>query len=662
MAGSTKEDDVVIATAHQIVRNLAVDKSAADDMLRILSTFDNRFSSINFNQHSSTASGDAVSADTYGTTEECVIVEADDDEDVDETRIDIQSRVDRASEVIYSHNSGLHDVIFEYLQHIDDLIWIVNNIDMNSYSDLIQYAEYLIQLAMIRLEDEFRLIMIKNTLPLDASGMNRSFDILSLSYASVREPNASSVVDGVETLNDGHDNYEEVGQNNNGLIRIEAIDDLKYIADTMLHANYSKELCTVYSNVRREILDECLSVVGVERMSIDEIQKMDSKILDVKMGKWIHAVKVLVIFLLSGERVLCDQVFDGWDEIREECFVESTKRCVMSLLNFGDAVAIQKRSSEKLFRILDMYEALVEVKPKLDVLYAGDMGKNIIEDTKRIMECLADATRATLVEFGNRIQSDNSKNTTHGDLHPLPQYVMNYIRMLGDYSTSFEPLLENDVDCSVNCIDSVENISKLGRRIHVLVSYLESSLEEMSKSYEDAALRYIFLMNNMHYIVRKVKDSDLINMVGENWVRKHRGKVRQYHSSYLRATCTKILSSLRDDGLSGSGSRSPSNGSKLALKEKFKNFNLAFEELYKIQVTWKVPDPQLKEELRLSTSEQIVPAYRGFLGRYKGQLENSRHALKYIKYSPEDLDECLMKLFEGSALVSNHHRRKLSMS
>lgn len=53
--------------------------------------------------------------------------------------------------------------------------------------------------------------------------------------------------------------------NNNGLIRIEAVDNLKERADAMVHAGFSQELCQVYRSVRREILDDM-------------------------MRKWIHAI------------------------------------------------------------------------------------------------------------------------------------------------------------------------------------------------------------------------------------------------------------------------------------------------------------------------------------------------------------------------------------
>jgi len=160
-------------------------------------------------------------------------------------------------------------------------------------------------------------------------------------------------------------------------------------------------------------------------------------------------------------------------------------------------------------------------------------------------------------------------------------------------------------------------------------------------------------MNNILYIVQKVKDSDLGKLLGDHWIRKHRGQIRQHSTSYLRASWGRVLSCLRDEGIGGS----TGNASKVALKERFKNFNACFEEIYRIQTGWKVPDEQLREELRISISEKVLPAYRSFLGRFRNQLESGRNAGKYIKYTPEDLENYVSELFEGSPGVMHHLRR-----
>ena len=70
-------------------------------------------------------------------------------------------------------------------------------------------------------------------------------------------------------------------------------------------------------------------------------------------------------FLLPGERKLCDEVFDGICFNKDQCFAELAGTGVLTLLSFGDAVARSKRSPEKLFVLLDMYEVMHELQSEV---------------------------------------------------------------------------------------------------------------------------------------------------------------------------------------------------------------------------------------------------------------------------------------------------------
>ncbi|KAI5075594.1 hypothetical protein GOP47_0009670 [Adiantum capillus-veneris] len=136
--------------------------------------------------------------------------------------------------------------------------------------------------------------------------------------------------------------------------------------------------------------------------------------------------------------------------------------------------------------------------------------------------------------------------------------------------------------------------------------------------------------------------------------------VRQYATNYVRAAWMRVLACLRDEGITVSGSFS-SGVSKVALKERFKAFNSCFDELIRTQSAWVVPDPQLREELRLSIAEKLIPAYRSFSSRYQGYLDSGRHPGKYVKYSAEDLENCLLDLFEGTSSPTVAKRRSFSV-
>lgn len=68
-----------------------------------------------------------------------------------------------------------------------------------------------------------------------------------------------------------------------------------------------------------------------------------------------------VKLLFAAEKKICDQILDGVDSLRDQCFAEVTVNSVAVLLSFGEAIAKSKRSPEKLFVLLDMYEIMREL-------------------------------------------------------------------------------------------------------------------------------------------------------------------------------------------------------------------------------------------------------------------------------------------------------------
>ncbi|CAH2070779.1 unnamed protein product [Thlaspi arvense] len=645
--GGGGAEDRVLATAQQIVKSLNTPKEVREDMMLIFSSFDNRLSNI---RTVMTDQNDALTA-----------------------------RLEAVETVIHRWDGGNDSSRHSSSSSaVDEIISLLEDLSSENKPDMVDRADSALQIAMSQLEDEFRRILIRNTVPLDAERLYGSMRRVSLSFADgdVVEDfeNFGLVAASADGDGSGSGRSRRLFHERGGsigcdlwvdLINPTAVEDLKEIAERMIRAGYEKECVQVYSTVRRDALDECLVILGVEKLSIEEVQKIDWKSMDEKMKKWIQAVKITVRVLLAGEKKLCDEIFSGSEPSKEVCFNETTKSCVMQLLNFGEAVAIGRRSSEKLFRILDMYDALANVLQSLEVMVTDYF---VCNESKGVLEALGDAARGTFVEFESNVRNETSKRpTTNGEVHPMIRYVMNYMKLIVDYAATLNSLMENDeLDGNDDCS---EEMSPLAKRMLRLITCLQSNLEEKSKLYEDGGLQNVFLMNNIYYVVQKVKDSELGKLLGDDWVRKRRGQIRQYATGYLRASWSKVLSALRDESMSGGSSGSPSYGqrsnsssssaSKMALKERFRGFNTSFEELYRLQTAWKVPDPQLREELRISISEKVIPAYRAFYGRNKGQIEGGRHAGKYIKYTPDDLESYLPDLFEGTQLVI-HPRRKSS--
>lgn len=304
---------------------------------------------------------------------------------------------------------------------------------------------------------------------------------------------------------------------------------------------------------------------------------------------------------------------------------------------------------EKLFRLLDMYEIMADLHIDVDGLFSDDDGSFVRIEYHKLLRTLGDYARETSMRFVNAIASDASLHPFRGGgIHHLTKYVMNYMRVLADYSDTFSLLLKDqdaDESQAVVEIDNDQDFyssssGPIACHLRLVTCTLESNLIVKSKLYKDDSLQHIFLMNNIHYMVKKVKDSDLRLFFGDEWIRKHIGKFQQHATSYVRATWCSVISILRDDG-------------KTSLKERCRRFSTAFEEIYKNQTRWCIPDLQLREDLQISTSQKVIPAYRNFLGN-----NNSNVSDKHVKYTTDDLAELLLDLFVGSPRSLRNSRRR----
>lgn len=93
------------------------------------------------------------------------------------------------------------------------------------------------------------------------------------------------------------------------------------------------------------------------------------------------------------------------------------------------------------------------------------------------------------------------------------------------------------------------------------------------------------------------------------------------------------------------------------VKKRFKNFSTMLDEIHHMQSTWVLSDEQLWSELRVSISTVLIPAYRSFFGRFRQYLENTKHADRYIKYQPKDIETIVEGLCEGNP--TSMARRKM---
>lgn len=536
------------------------------------------------------------------------------------------------------------EVATQFLRVLDEVRKIVDDLG-EGQEELGCLGHDILQTGMSRLEEELVHVLVQNQQPVVPDHMSfRSTEddsaVVDFSSSSFDEESIQGKVLQSESSR-GSEEYVI------DMVRPDAVLGLKSITRMMFLCNYDKECRQAYVGVRRDVLDECLSALRVERLSIEEVVQMDRSVLNSMIKRWNRALKVFVRVYLASERRLCDLIF-GEGPTGDYCFHESSKSSVLQLLTFGEAIAIGPRRPELLFRILDMYEGLSDLVADLKCFFPEDSGSFVVAECREVLFRLSECVRGTFDEFKNAIRNNTSSTPfSGGGVHPLTKYVMNYIKTLADYGETLDLLLKGKDE------DDRDLCAPLARQLQSVASILEENLEARSMLYNNSAIQNLFKMNNVCYMVQKVKDSDLRAVLGDDWVRTYSRKFRQYAMSYERASWTSVLAFLKDEGVCSHGSSTPS---RKVLKERFRSFNLAFEELYRAQTGWIIPNLELREDLKISVSLRVIQAYRTFVGRYGGHLDG-RHRDNYIKYCPEDLEACLLDLFEGLPKVMHPHRR-----
>ena len=113
-------------------------------------------------------------------------------------------------------------------------------------------------------------------------------------------------------------------------------------------------------------------------------------------------------------------------------------------------------------------------------------------------------------------------------------------------------------------------------------------------------MAYLFLANNLRYMVNKVRGSQLKDLLGDEWVSRHEYKLRSYTWSYERLAWGKVLTAASTSKLTDA----------VEAREAMRLFNEAFTDACREQVAWIVPDRKMRDELKLSVARKLIPAYK----------------------------------------------------
>jgi exocyst complex component 7 len=416
---------------------------------------------------------------------------------------------------------------------------------------------------------------------------------------------------------------------------------VRSIVETMLSTGYGEECLTTYQSIRRSAVASQLNQLGFDLYTnrTRKLRKLKWEVLDNRIQSWIDASQKAVQSVFFHERQLSDKIFGGSAQsIRDSVFASIVSDMAGNFFSFPEFICKRaKRSPERLFRILDLYESLSDLIPDIESVFASEPASPVRANVMSSLTKLSVSIRMILYEFERSIQKDMKKpRTTHGGrVLPLTRYVMNYLLSLSDYEAPLRVILADmPVESDSTSVHSYDSDDRYGSSVSVRISWLLlvllRKLESMAEKYHDVALSYLFLMNNVNYMTKKVDNSILKESLGDEWVAVHMTKVRRYMEGHVRSGWAHVSAALpvkEEESM-----------------ERVKDFEMVFQKASKEREDWVIVDPGLRNEVRLLVESMLVPAYRGWYQIYRGKME--------VRFAPEDVQNQVLGLYEGSNLVS----------
>ncbi|XP_006655977.3 exocyst complex component EXO70A1-like isoform X1 [Oryza brachyantha] len=531
---------------------------------------------------------------------------------------------------------------------VRDLISLASN--GGAYS---QRARFALEFAMEHLEDDFRQVLISSTYFHPPDNLPASLydsialPVRSFSFSSITNLEAArlssfttSSGDDSPTYSTGHSRHSlSLEKVHLYLIDPEASIVLKDIAELMMLAGYASNLSRVYGEIRNRTLMQCLCLLGIQielksynptSAPVESECNMQLYLDQQNMQMWIQALRVIVGIVFPEERQACTQIFGSDNKVEVDCFASATTRVIQQLLAFGSLITNVKEQYEKLPLLIQMHDEFVRLKPSMEAWYgnakdvisqeAGVLLDKLREEALRLLFKLSDAQ--TNHESYERIVLD-------GSVLPFPQYTMGVIKQLASYSDTLNLILPVEVGG-----DGTVTMNPWKTYVLTLLTQMQLNTDDKSKSYKDERLQHIFLMNNAMYVLEKSRSPDLKILFEDRWITEQLTQVERHATAYLRASWAGALFHLSDADFR---QRNDPAG-------RLKSFNSTFREISRVQTTWKIPNPQLRQHLRLVILQQIILAYRTFLKRFGNLLKDPS---KSIKYTPEDIENHVLDLFEG---------------
>jgi hypothetical protein len=364
----------------------------------------------------------------------------------------------------------------------------------------------------------------------------------------------------------------------------------------------------------------------------EEIDAMEWESLESAMALWSPHFHVAIASVLVAERRLCARVLEPLPPaVWPECFAKIAARIVAAFFRFADGVSAAAREPQRLFKLLDMLDAVVLERERLDELFTSESATLVAirERTREVERALARAASGVFFEFGLRIETlyvTGAGGADAGHVPKIVRYAVNYLKCLAsdDYRALMDTALRADLDGGDEGEGEGGGRAPLAEAAASVLEALHRHVEAARRVCSDTVASHVMAMNAYWYIYMRSRGSELAKLVGEDAMRRrYKAAAEEAAWEYQDVVWTPLVRLV-----SGSSSGAPKTWSPDDAREKAVAFADKLEERVRRHgAEYKIPDGDLRGQIKVAAAKAVRGAYAGFLKANDKALAGGRKQL-----------------------------------
>ncbi|KAL2915192.1 exocyst complex component exo70 [Polyrhizophydium stewartii] len=333
-------------------------------------------------------------------------------------------------------------------------------------------------------------------------------------------------------------------------------------------------------------------------------------------------------------------------------FVQTITAVVDAFLNACESMLnrvrrnIQRREMNDVYMLIDVWDDLSALFGRHAALlaYCGKKGHEIEMFLANCCTTVVTYFKEIYDEFKVDSEKKQAALSVDGTVHETTSMTMNTLKRLLDFAPAMGRMIAESEGKP-----GAFPVSTFPEFVSKMIESLLTDLDIKSKGYKKPTLTTLFLLNNYHYIHKSIKSCKLAEFAAPEVVDSIEKSIKKQLDVY-RNSWMPVIEHLMDTTKISEQKivTAMSKQQREAVKERFKNFNKEFDELFQTQKAYAIPDVELRAQVVKEVKQVLLPMYNRFLDRYN-ESDFTKNKEKYIKYDKDSLAAALDKFFDASS-------------